>query len=130
MTIQQQAAEIDRKVRAGILTQRQAIDMKQQLLPKRRATTLTPLTQAAAEALRRRTPAQVMQQLRRDFGDERRNTALWDTLPEPVQRHWALNKRAAGETLNTTEKRAADVRAPRERMTVETSNVVTRRGNA
>lgn len=113
MTVQQQAAEIDRKVRAGSLTRLQAIEKKEQLLrqlPKR-------LPTFDVAALKRRTPAQVLLQLRRDFGDERRNAALWDTLPDPLQRHWALNKRAAGETLTAEERRAADTRPPRQYMT-------------
>lgn len=99
MTVQQQAAEIDRKVTAGILTRRQAIEMKEKLLrqlPKRSA------------APKVRTPAQVLQQLRRDFGDERRVSGLWDRLPEPLQRHWAYHKQRAGETLTPVERRAID----------------------
>ena len=109
--MQDQAAEIDRKVRSGILTQRQAIDMKLQLLPKRRAP--KPMTQAECDVLRKRTPAQVLQQLRRDFGDERRNAALWDTLPMLLQRNWAEAKRSAGEALAVAERRALDY-SPRE----------------
>ena len=64
-----------------------------------------------------RTPAQKLVQLRRDFGDERRNSALWDTLPMLLQRHWADAKRAAGETLAPVERRALDY-SPRELATI------------
>lgn len=60
-----------------------------------------------------RTPAQKLVQLRRDYGDERRNPALWDTLPMLLQRHWADAKRAAGEVLAPVERRAFDY-SPRE----------------
>lgn len=83
----------------------------------KRAPTPKRLTTFDVAALKRRTPAQVLLQLRRDFGDERRNAALWDTLPDPLQRHWALNKRAAGETLTAEERRAADTRPTRQYMT-------------
>lgn len=117
MTVQQQAAEIDRKVTAGILTRRQAIEMKEKLLrqlPKRSA------------APKVRTPAQVLLQLRRDFGDERRNAALWDTLPDPLQRHWARAKQDAGERLTAEERRSANTPEPIRRMTVDANFKVVR----
>jgi hypothetical protein len=55
-----------------------------------------------------RTPAQKLAQLRRDYGDERRNSALWDSLPMLLQKHWAAAKRAAGEALAAEERRALD----------------------
>ena len=61
------------------------------------------------------TRPQTIHDLRREFGDERRNPDLWDTLPEPLQRAWALHKAKAGEPLSAVEKRSASAPTPVER---------------
>ena len=55
---------------------------------------------------------QTIDDLRRGFGDERTDPGLWDTLPEPLQRHWAILKAGAGETLTELERRSASAPAP------------------
>lgn len=69
---------------------------------------------------------QTVADLRRIFGDERRNAALWDTLPDPLQRHWARAKQDAGERLTAEERRAANTPEPIRRMTVDANFKVVR----
>ncbi len=59
----------------------------------------------ALESRFRRTPAQQLADLRRHFGDERRDPRIWDTLPDPLYRHWLKLRDHVGERLSDLERR-------------------------
>lgn len=74
-----------------------------------------PASKTAAEAAaarRARSAPEELAYLRAEFGDERTDLALMDTLPEQLVRYWARTKRDAGEKLGSYERRLAAEREP------------------